>query len=151
LSTASERVEFLSAVLLHSADPPRLAGFYRDVLGLPLKEERHGNAPPHFGCELGDVHFAIHPTTAPIPSGPIKLAFMVFDLKHFVNHLAAGGIELLYTPRPLGPGSTVTAVTDPDGNEIELTEMSAQWFSHLAEHRAGGADVLIRAQPEVDQ
>jgi hypothetical protein len=30
------------------------------VLGLPLAEEQHGDTEPHWGCELGDVHFAIH-------------------------------------------------------------------------------------------
>ena len=54
-----ERIQFLSAVLLTSRDAARLAEFYRDVLGLPLAEERHGNVPQHWGCELGDVHFAI--------------------------------------------------------------------------------------------
>ena len=47
-----ERVQFLSAVLLTSRDAPRLVGFYRDVLGLPLAEERHGNVPLHFLLEL---------------------------------------------------------------------------------------------------
>jgi catechol-2,3-dioxygenase len=59
--TAAERTEFLSAVLLASRQPDRLAVFYRDVLGLPLHEEQHGSGSVHWGCELGDVHFAIHP------------------------------------------------------------------------------------------
>src|SRR5262249_7658116 len=42
-----ERIQFLSAVLLTSREAARLAEFYRDVLGLPLAEERHGNVPQH--------------------------------------------------------------------------------------------------------
>ena len=39
---AGEKIEFLSAILLTSPDAARLAAFYRDVVGLPLEEERHG-------------------------------------------------------------------------------------------------------------
>ena len=55
-----ERIEFLSAVLILSPDPERLAAFYRDKLGIPLIAEEHGSGA-HWGCELGDIHFAIHP------------------------------------------------------------------------------------------
>jgi catechol 2,3-dioxygenase-like lactoylglutathione lyase family enzyme len=59
-------------------NPPHIPGaarfteFYRDVLGLPLVEERHGNAPQHWGCELGDAHFAIDPRDGARPPGPIR-------------------------------------------------------------------------------
>ena len=43
--------------------------FNRDVLGLPLAEERHGDTEPHWECELGDVHFAINPA-ANYPADP---------------------------------------------------------------------------------
>ncbi|HEX9548277.1 MAG TPA: hypothetical protein VF942_13135, partial [Acidimicrobiales bacterium] len=45
-----EQIEYLSAVLITSPKPERLAAFYRDILGIPLAEERHGNAPLHYGC-----------------------------------------------------------------------------------------------------
>ena len=47
--------------------------FYRDMLGLPLPEERHDDTEPRWGAGWGDVHFAIHPlrTTQTTPaSGP---------------------------------------------------------------------------------
>jgi catechol 2,3-dioxygenase-like lactoylglutathione lyase family enzyme len=56
-----ERIQFLSAVLITSRQADRLCEFYRDVLGLPLVEERHGNVPPHWGCELGGRAFR-HPS-----------------------------------------------------------------------------------------
>lgn len=56
-------IEFISAVLLLSPDPANLAAFYRDALGFPLKEEMHGETEKHYGCELGDIHFAIHPAS----------------------------------------------------------------------------------------
>jgi hypothetical protein len=35
-------VDAVSAVLMVSDDAPRLADWYRRVLGLPLQDERHG-------------------------------------------------------------------------------------------------------------
>ena len=45
-------VEFFSAVLLISKEPERLATFYRDVIGMPLEDEQHGETEKHYGCEL---------------------------------------------------------------------------------------------------
>jgi catechol 2,3-dioxygenase-like lactoylglutathione lyase family enzyme len=146
--TAAERIEFLSAVLLTSRRPDRLAAFYRDVLGLPLHEERHDAGPAHWGCELGDVHFAIHPADDAAAddahgSGPIRLAFWVFDLRSFVRRLEEEhGVQCRYPIQDLGSSSLVTAVADVDGNEVELTQMGRSWIEHLAEHRRGGADVV---------
>jgi hypothetical protein len=36
-----EPIEFLSGVLVVSADPARLSDFYRESLGVPLKREEH--------------------------------------------------------------------------------------------------------------
>ncbi|MGH7642608.1 MAG: VOC family protein [Candidatus Dormibacteria bacterium] len=140
-----ERIGFLSAVLLTSRDPERLAAFYRDVLGIPLLAERHGASPLHWGCELGDVHFAIHPGDDASQLGPIRLAFWVFDLVSFVSRLEQVGTTCLYPIEKLGAGSFVTAVVDPDGNEVELSQMGGAWIEHLAERRRQGADVLVRA------
>jgi catechol 2,3-dioxygenase-like lactoylglutathione lyase family enzyme len=145
-----EGIEFLSAVLLTSRQPDRLAAFYRDVLRLPLHEEQHDSEPAHWGCELGDVHFAIHPADdagdAARGPGPMHLAFWVFDLESFVRRLdREHGVRCRYPIQDLGSSSLVTAVTDPDGNEVELTQMGRSWVEHLAEHRRGGADVISRA------
>ena len=56
-----EQIEFLSAVLVVSENPARLAEFYHDVVGVSLKDEAHVTSLPHYGCNLGDTHFAIHP------------------------------------------------------------------------------------------
>lgn len=141
----SEPVEFLSAVLVTSPEPARLATFYREVLGLPLAPEEHGGSPGHWACELGDVHFAIHQgETAPGP-GPVRFALWVMDLQRMVERLRGLGVELLHPVQRLGEESLVAALLDPDGNEVELTQMGATWFQHLREHRAAGGDVLARA------
>ena len=99
-----EQIEFLSAILLASHDAERLARFYRDTLGIPLEEEQHGDTLPHWGCTMGDIHFAIHPFED-FPDHPrhgvgaVKLAFTVFDLAGMHRRLVQAAANVLYPPR----------------------------------------------------
>lgn len=141
-------LEFLSAVLIVSDDAERLARFYRDQLGIPLWPEHHGETLQHWGCELGDVHFAIHPSQnfqrdPNMGVGAVKLAFMVFDLDAYLQTLTQRGIQPLYEPEQFG-GMRMTAVRDPDGNFIELTELGRTWFDGLRKRREQGFDVVAR-------
>lgn len=142
----AEPLEFLSAVLVVSEHPERLAAFYRDVLGVPLEPEQHGATATHWGCQLGDLHFAIHPVAnfRQHPGvGAVRLAFTVFDLDTYVAAVRRRGVEPLYPPKDLG-WSKMTAVRDPDGNHIELTQLTNDWFDRLAQRRHQGHDVLAR-------
>jgi catechol 2,3-dioxygenase-like lactoylglutathione lyase family enzyme len=144
---ARDRIEFLSAVLIVSPNPKRLAEFYRDVVGVPLEEERHGDARPHWGCTLGEIHFAIHPVDA-FPDrrcgvGSVKLAFTVFDIKGFARRLEERGTPLLYRPRDTGFFWS-TAIKDPDGNLVEFTELRDEWFETVEARRSQGADLVAR-------
>jgi predicted enzyme related to lactoylglutathione lyase len=142
-----EAIEFLSAVLIVSEDPRRLADFYRDVVGIPLEAEEHGNSLPHWGCTLGDIHFAIHPV-ATFPDrrsgvGSVKLAFTVFDIQALARRLDSKGVSLLYPPRGTGFFWS-TAIQDPDGNLIEFTQLRDEWFTMLEARRREGVDVVSR-------
>lgn len=144
----TEKVEFFSGVLLVSKDPERLVTFYREVLGIPLKDEAHNQLRQHWGCQLGDLHFAIHPvenfqedTASGV--GAVKLALNIFDLEAFVTDLQGKGLELLYPLEDLG-WSKMTAIRDPDGNYLEFTELSDSVFGFLEERRKKGADVIQR-------
>lgn len=132
---------FISAVLLVSRDAGRLANFYRDVLGVPLEAEQHGATAKHYGCELGDLHFAIHPTEnfgGEDPGvGSARIAFEVFDIQDFVQHLKTKGVEPLYAPRQQGP-MMITAVKDPDGNHVEFTQLGEKWIKLLKKRREDG-------------
>jgi catechol 2,3-dioxygenase-like lactoylglutathione lyase family enzyme len=143
----SERVEFLSAVLLISKNPERLAAFYKDVIGLPLEEEQHGETEKHYGCELGDLHFAIHPVgnfkEAEPGTGSVKLAFAIFALDAFVARVKSKGFNLDYEPKTTG-FAKMTAITDPDGNSVEFTQLNDRWFKHLENRRSQGIDVIAR-------
>jgi catechol 2,3-dioxygenase-like lactoylglutathione lyase family enzyme len=150
-----EDIRFISGILLVSSQPERLVAFYRDVLGVPLVAEIHADSEPHWGCELGDVHFAIHPA-ADYPDdpaggpGPVKLAFMVFDLTAMAAWLGERGIPLCYPPMDLGSESTITAIRDPDGNLVELTQLGSGWLGHLKSHRAAGGDLVMEWTARVE-
>jgi catechol 2,3-dioxygenase-like lactoylglutathione lyase family enzyme len=144
-----EAIEFLSAILIYSRNAERLAKFYRDVLGLPLEEEKHGSSPVHFGCELGDVHFAIHPGDNDLPEIALeqryRLAFTVFSTNELLERLKRHGLSPLYPPKDAS-FAVFTALHDPDGNYVEFTELRDGWFEHLQSRKTEGKDIVVRWQ-----
>lgn len=146
-SAPREAVEFLSGVLIVSPNPKRLADFYRDVIGVALETEEHEGAKPHWGCTLGDIHFAIHPVED-FPDGrsgvgAVKLAFTTFDVNALVDRFESHGIK------PVGPikdtGFFLSAmIHDPDGNLLEFTQLCEEWFEMLKKRKASGQDVVKR-------
>ena len=134
-------LEFFSGILLVSENPERLATFYRDVLDLPLEEERHGDTLPHWGCNVGDIHFAIHPIDD-FPDhrvsgvGAVKLAFTVFDAHAAAAKLEARGVELLYPPKDTGflSASRSSTPTATSSSSPSLS-MSGSRCSKSAERR----------------
>jgi predicted enzyme related to lactoylglutathione lyase len=140
----NESIEFFSAVILYSRDVERLVLFYRDILGIPLEREERDGAMVHYGCELGDIHFAIHPAEEGSGGGRhFQMAFTIFSTSTMIEHLANNGIALLHEPTDTG-FATFTSLRDPDGNVIELTEFRDEWFQYLEERKARGSDVVAR-------
>jgi catechol 2,3-dioxygenase-like lactoylglutathione lyase family enzyme len=136
----------ISGILLVSRNPKQLADFYREIIGVPLASEQHGDSDAHFGCEIGDLHFAIHGHHEEgegdkMGVGAVKLAFEIFNMDEFMKKLEAAKIKVLFQPRDQG-FMKITAVNDPDGNVIELTEMSAGWYKHLEDRRSKGLDAI---------
>lgn len=145
----SEKIEFLSAVLLISKNADKLASFYRDIVGIPLEVEQHGSTEKHYGCELGDLHFAIHPASnfagKKCDTGAIKLAFTVFNLYSFVERIKSAGVKIEYEPKDMG-FAIMTALLDPDGNYVEFTQLSGRWIQHLKNRRQQGIDMISKWQ-----
>lgn len=112
-----------------------------------LEDEQHGDTLKHYGCELGDLHFAIHPAEnfkdENYGVGSVKLAFDVFDIEAFVKQLASHDIKPLYPPRKVGP-MLITAIKDPDGNLVEFTQLGEGWYKHLEKRRSQGHDIINR-------
>ena len=146
-----EKIEFLAAVRLVTRNPERLVAFYRDVLGLPLHEELQDGRPPFYACSLGDLHFSIHgqdelAEETPAGVGAVRLAFAVFDVDEVAASLEEGGVELAYPPTDQG-WCKVTAVRDPDGNYVELTELGDDWYRHLEKRPAQSPRRRRREKP----
>jgi predicted enzyme related to lactoylglutathione lyase len=135
-------MRFLSAVLIYSKDADRLSAFYKDVVGIPLEEENHGQNR-HYGCELGDIHFAIHQAEAGEKPGvgSINIAFEVFDIERHMRLMAQKNVKIVSQPKDLG-FMKLAVIEDPDGNTIEFTELSSEWIEHLRERRAQGRDIV---------
>ena len=49
---------------------------------------------------------------------------------------------LCYPPADSGEESRITAVRDPDGNLVELTQLGPGWLGHLKAQRADGNDLV---------
>ena len=147
---------FISAVIVLSPDPERLARFYSEGLGVHLNPSSHGGGPLHFECDLGDVHFAIHPdpeaqANPSAPSGrKIKIAFAVADLTELLSGLRSSGVDPIYQPVERG-FATIAAVLDPDGNTVELTQLSDRWLDYLASRATLTRDVVLNMRGTDDQ
>ena len=123
-------IDDLTAILLISRNAKRLARFYKSALGFPLEEERHDGMPLHYGYDLGDVHFAIHPAQGGWPGGTPRHArspvinFSTSDLRAVGRRLAARGVK---TKGPTDHGfAQVISFRDPDGNAVSILEYSPE-------------------------
>jgi catechol 2,3-dioxygenase-like lactoylglutathione lyase family enzyme len=122
---AADGVEGLSVVLLLARDTGRTSGFYRDVLGLPLREEEHGGRHTHYACQLGTVYFTVQSAadlTAPEPGRGydfLQLCFTVADLDAFLRRLQERKIAPLHPPQRF-EHTTYTTLLDPDGRHVRV-------------------------------
>jgi catechol 2,3-dioxygenase-like lactoylglutathione lyase family enzyme len=118
-------IDGVSAILLVSPNAKDLARFYRDALGLPLADEVHEGVPLHYACELGGVHFAIHPAegwpgVATRNAQSPVIALRTSDVGSVAKRLAAAGLAAV---GPYDHGfAHVLAFRDPDGNHVEILQ-----------------------------
>ena len=144
-----EPIEFLSAVLLVSRESAAaLPISTRTSSGSRSNPRGTGSRCLTAGCNLGEVHFAIHPVET-FPDGrsgvgSVKLAFTTFDLDALVRRLQKGGVTPSSILRETPASSARLRSRDPDGNLIEFTELCDEWFQSLEERRVHGADVVAR-------
>jgi catechol 2,3-dioxygenase-like lactoylglutathione lyase family enzyme len=118
-------VDGVSAILLISPNAKALAQFYRDALDLPLVDEMLEGVPLHYTCQIGGVHFAIHPSEG-WPGVPTRdaqspvIALRTPDARAVAERLAARGFKAA-GPYDHGFAQVVT-FRDPDGNHVEILE-----------------------------
>jgi len=124
-------IDDVTAILLISSNAKKLCEFYRTTLGLPLEDEVHDGMPLHYGCDLGDVHFAIHNADG-WPGVPIRnarspmIALDTSNLKAVAKRLSARGIKLR-GPADHGFAQAVS-FRDPDGNHVSVYEYSPEYW-----------------------
>lgn len=113
---AGPLVTGLEVVYLYVKDMERAAGFYRDVLGIPLDGDRDW-----MEARLGGTRFALHHwhDGAPEPGpGSVHVDLRVEDADAAAERLRAEGVEAREQMRE--EYGIVYALNDPDGNEIFL-------------------------------
>jgi catechol-2,3-dioxygenase len=124
-------IDDVTAVLLVSPSAKKLCGFYQAALNLPLEDEVHDGMPRHYGCDLGDVHFAIHPAGG-WPGVPTRSAqspvitFSTSDLKAVAKRVAARGVKVS-GPTDHGFAHGIS-FRDPDGNLISVLEYGPEYW-----------------------
>ena len=123
----------LTFVALSVSDLQESVHFYRDVIGIPLKNESHDedlNDPWYGGehaayswTEGAFMHFAIYPSRE--PQRPIATAAQVgFHLPNFDEvhaNVVQSGAEIVQEPRDEPWGRTARYL-DPDGNIVSITD-----------------------------
>ncbi len=117
----------ICGVILAARDPQALAGFYAEVLEVEFEREDHGGLEIHYGVDIGEIHFGIHPPANlgldRAGRGTASLAFNVDSLEAVAARLAALGAEQIAAPHDEGFGPTARYL-DPEGNPFEVVELS---------------------------
>ena len=117
VTTAAEPlVSRVSVVYLYVSDMERSAGFYRDVLGIPLEGDDDWRE-----ASLDGVRFALHRTregVGALSSGTIHVNLEVADIDAAAERLRAAGAEVGETMRD-DWGSALN-IADPDGYRLYL-------------------------------
>ena len=110
----------IAQILVPVADVDRAAGFYADVLGLPLLFRFPGNA----FFDAHGVRLYLATPSEPGYAGPITLYFRVEDVGATFDHLVARGAVVREAPeiahRDPGYDLWLAFVSDLDGNNIGL-------------------------------
>ncbi len=118
----------LVSINLVTADPARLAAFYRDILGAAL-EESHGGPDRieiWFGPKTDDTVCIVanrDPDFKPRTYNTCQgFELRVADVDALYAQLCAAGVKPEAAPRDLPWGFRYFHVKDPDGNGIDLVQ-----------------------------
>jgi predicted enzyme related to lactoylglutathione lyase len=122
-------VTSICAVILLSDDVEALVKFYAAGLDLEFEREDHGGLDTHYGVDIGEVHFGIHPPSNFEGRGPSRatpIAFAVTSVDEHLPKLKALGAIVVVEPHDEGFGPVVTCA-DPQGNLFELVELQYEF------------------------
>lgn len=136
-------------ISLATTDMDRLLRFYRDLIGLEQCFEFRfdagdaafekvvgmvGTRGRAAGLRAGKVYIEVFAYANPVPrpvekrpacdAGIRHICFDVTDIHAEYARLAEAGLEFLSAPQSLAPGISAVYARDPDGNIVELQEIS---------------------------
>ena len=109
---------------LRVRDYQRVVEFYRDIIGVPLREEDHGGGDGnHAECSWSDpyFHFAIFPAATDEQPTKVGLSLGVKDVDAVHARAVAAGIQVVESPGQK-PWGLSAVYLDPDGNGVGITE-----------------------------
>ena len=121
---ASPSQPSLSLIVLQSCDIVVAKEFY-NRLGLSFQEEQHGSGPRHFAATLGPLVFEIYPCQTNVPPVSLRVGFRVPSVVATIETLRECGTRIVSEPKD-SPWGCRAVVIDPDGNQVELTQMSLE-------------------------
>lgn len=120
-------VKSICGVIITTNNMQGMVDFYKNLVGLPLEKEEHGDLDVHYGADIGDCHFGIHPPSSFQQTNPgnatTKIAFHVESLNKYLETFKRAGLEPVLGPKDEGFGQ-LACFYDPDGNLIELVELN---------------------------
>jgi predicted enzyme related to lactoylglutathione lyase len=123
-------VKSICGVILASPNPEALAKFYSSALGIDFEREEHGGLLEHYGADIGEVHFGIHPpenlSKPSAGNSSTSIAFNVESLQQVVARLNEMGAVEVSAPHNEGFGMTAT-YADPLGNFFEVVELDYEF------------------------
>lgn len=116
-------------LVLEVADVERALGFYRDLLGVPLRRDLdHGGTDRWISGDHAAhswhgsfLHFALYKSKG-VVTRDAQLGFPVGDLEAMHAKLVAAGIPVDVAPRD-EPWGRTARYRDPDGNSVSLTQV----------------------------
>ena len=101
-----------------------MAAFYRDVLGLTPRSER----PGFISFEWGNVRLTIstHSGVAGVATDPLRIMvnLEVTDIAATASRLSKAGVGFSREPSEEPWGGWIATFADPDGNTIQLMQLS---------------------------
>jgi lactoylglutathione lyase len=119
------RLGRLAMVILYARDPLRSLAFYRDVLGMTVKEE----SPEWVELDGGGVSVALHASPRPVERTETSpwVVFAVDDVRGAYDALAAKGVRFLKPLTQVCGDEAHRGLSgdfhDPDGNALSIFGM----------------------------
>lgn len=105
----------LALLVIRTDKIESLKEFYR-ILGLELKEEKHGNGPLHYSVNVSNLILEFYPSRYPTFN---RLGLRVEDIKKVIKDLTKAGVDIC-EPAVHVPGGYFAYVLDPEGRIVEL-------------------------------